>query len=152
MALGSECHSRKGLYRQRCVVQAVANAYLLVIAGSSRTQAIRAQVETDKAIYDRTADQKRAGTTAAIDVPRAQVELQQEQQQLIAQGNQVAKDKLALGRVIGLPAGQQFTITDTGTLLAAKSDDSGSGPRRGLPGARGLPECQSFSARRRGIG
>jgi outer membrane protein TolC len=27
--------------------------------------------------------------------------------------NQVAKDKLALGRVIGLPSGQQFAITDT---------------------------------------
>jgi outer membrane protein TolC len=95
------------------VVQSVANAYLLVIAGSSRVQALRAQVETDEAIYDRTADQDRAGTAAAIDVLRAHVELQREQQQLIAQGNQVAKDKLALGRVIGLPAGQQFTIADT---------------------------------------
>jgi outer membrane protein TolC len=95
------------------VVQSVANAYLLVIAGSSRMQALRAQVETDQAIYHRTADQKRAGTAAAIDVLRAQVELEQEQQQLIAQGNQVAKDKLALGRVIGLPAGQRFEIADT---------------------------------------
>ena len=32
------------------VVQSVANAYLLVIAGSSRVQALRAQVETDQAI------------------------------------------------------------------------------------------------------
>ena len=95
------------------VVQSVANAYLLVIAGSSRVQALQAQVETDQAIYDRTADQKRAGTTAAIDVLRAHVELQQEQQQLIAQKNQVAIDNLALGRVIGLPPGQQFAIADT---------------------------------------
>src|SRR5271154_1089802 len=94
------------------VVQSVANAYLLVIAGSSRAQALRAQVETDQAIYDRTADQKRAGTAGAIDVLRAHVELQQEQQQLIAQNNQVAKDKLALGRVIGLPPGQELTIVD----------------------------------------
>jgi len=94
------------------VVQSVANAYLPGIAGSSRVQALRAQVETDQAIYDRTADQKRAGTTAAIDVLRAHVELQQEQQQLIAQNNQVAKDKLALGRVIGLPPGQELTIVD----------------------------------------
>jgi outer membrane protein TolC len=95
------------------VVQSVANAYLLVIAGSSRVQALRAEVNTDQAIYDRTADQDRAGTAAAIDVLRAHVELQREQQQLIAQENQVAKDKLALGRVIGLPTGQEFTITDT---------------------------------------
>jgi outer membrane protein TolC len=95
------------------VVQSVANAYLLVIAGTSRVQALKAQVETDQAIYGRTADQKRAGTAAAIDVLRARVQLEQEQQQLIAQQNQVAKDKLALGRVIGLPLGQQFTIADT---------------------------------------
>jgi outer membrane protein TolC len=107
------------------VVQSVANAYLLVIAGSSRVQALRAQVETDKAIYDRTADQKRAGTTAAIDVLRARVEVEQEEQQLIAQENQVAKDKLALGRVIGLPPGQQFAIADTEPYspLAAMTPD-----------------------------
>jgi outer membrane protein TolC len=95
------------------VVQSVANAYLLVTAGSSRVRALQAEVETDQAIYDRTADQKRAGTTAAIDVLRAHVELQQEEQQLIAQENQVAKDKLALGRVIGLPSGQELEIADT---------------------------------------
>jgi len=95
------------------VVQSVANAYLLVIAGSSRVEALRAQVNTDQAIYERTSDQKRAGTAAAIDVLRARVQLEQEQQQLIAQENQVAKDKLALGRVIGLPSGQHFTIADT---------------------------------------
>src|SRR5580658_8614350 len=107
------------------VVQSVANAYLLVIAGSSRVQALRAQVETDQAIYDRTGDQHRAGTAAAIDVLRAHVELQQEQQQMIAQENQVAKDKLALGRVIGLPPGQQFAITDTEPFspLAAMTPD-----------------------------
>src|SRR6202142_221704 len=107
------------------VVQSVASAYLLVIAGSSRVQALRAQVETDKAVYDRTGDQHRAGTAAAIDVLRAHVELQQEQQQLIAQENQVAKDKLALGRVIGLPPGQQFAIADTEPFspLAAMTPD-----------------------------
>jgi outer membrane protein TolC len=107
------------------VVQSVANAYLLVIAGSSRVQALRAQVETDQAIYDRTADQHHAGTAAAIDVLRAQVELKQEQQQLIAQDNQVAKDKLALGRVIGLPSGQQLAIADTEPYspLAAMTPD-----------------------------
>ncbi len=94
------------------VVQAVANAYLLVIAGSSRLDALRAEVEADQAIYERTADQKRSGTAAAIDVLRSQVQLQQEQQQLLAQSNQLAKDKLALARVIGLPAGQDFTLVE----------------------------------------
>lgn len=109
------------------VVQAVANAYLLVIAGSSRVDALRAQVTTDQAIYGRTSDQKRAGTAAAIDVLRTQVQLQQEQQQLLAQSNQLAKDKLALGRVIGLPSGQDFTIAEPepySPLAAMTPDDA----------------------------
>ncbi len=95
------------------VVQSVANAYLLVIADESRVASLRAQVATDQAIYDRAVDQKSAGTIAGIDVLRAQVQLEQEQQQLIAQENQFAKDKLALGRVIGLPSGQDFNIAES---------------------------------------
>jgi outer membrane protein TolC len=95
------------------VVQAVANAYLQVIDDASRVEAIRAQVLTDQALYDRTADQKKAGTSPGIDVLRAQVELKQQQQRLLAQENQFAKDKLSLGRVIGLPGGQDFNIAES---------------------------------------
>ena len=95
------------------VVQAVADAYLQVTADASRAEAIRAQVLTDQALYDRTVDQKKAGTSPGIDVLRSQVELKQQQQRLLAQENQLAKDKLALGRVIGLPMGQDFNIADT---------------------------------------
>ena len=95
------------------VVQAVANAYLLVLADASRVAADRAQVETDQALYQRTADQKTAGLAAGIDVLRAQVQLKIQQQILLAQQNQYDKDKLALGRVIGLPPAQRFQLADT---------------------------------------
>ena len=95
------------------VVQAAANAYLLVIADASRVQAIKAQVETDQVIYKRTMDQHDAGVAAGIDVLRAQVQLKIEQQALLAQQNQFEKDKLALGRVIGLPSAQVFEIAET---------------------------------------
>ena len=95
------------------VVQAVANAYLLVIADASRVESIRAQVDTDQALYKRTADQKTAGTAAGIDVLRSQVQLKTEQQVLVAQHNQFAKDKLALGRIIGLAPAQVFELADT---------------------------------------
>jgi outer membrane protein TolC len=95
------------------VVQAVANAYLQVTADASRAESIRAQVATDQALYDRTADQKKAGTSPGIDVLRSEVELKQQQQRLLAQENQLAKDKLSLGRVIGLPIGQDFNIAET---------------------------------------
>ena len=95
------------------VVQATASAYLQIIADASRVEAIRSQVETAQALYDRTIDQQRAGTAAGIDVLRSQVELKQQQQRLLAQTNQFDKDKLALGRVIGLPAGQEFNLSET---------------------------------------
>ncbi len=94
------------------VVQGVAAAYLQIIADSSRIQSTRSQVETSQALYNRAFDQKRAGTAAGIDVLRSQVELKQQQQRQLAQENLFAKDKLALGRVIGLPPGQEFTIAE----------------------------------------
>jgi outer membrane protein TolC len=94
------------------VVQAVASSYLQIIADASRVEAIRSQVLTAQTIYDRSVDQHNAGTAAGIDVLRSQVELKQQQQRLLAQENQFAKDKLALGRVIGLPPGQDFNIAE----------------------------------------
>jgi outer membrane protein TolC len=94
------------------VVQAVASAYLQIIADGSRIAAVRSQVETAEALYDRAVDQLNAGTSARIDALRAQVELKQQQQRLLAQQNQFAKDKLSLGRVIGLPIGQDLEITE----------------------------------------
>jgi outer membrane protein TolC len=94
------------------VVQAVAAAYLQIIATSARVEATRSQVETSQALYERARDQHRAGTSPAIDELRAQVELKTQQQQLLSLRNQVAKDKLTLARAIGLPSGQAFEISD----------------------------------------
>lgn len=95
------------------VVQATAGAYLQIIADASRVEAIRSQAETAQALYDRATDQRRAGTAAGIDVLRSQVEWKQQQQRLLAQKNQFDKDKLALSRVIGLAAGQEFSLSET---------------------------------------
>lgn len=95
------------------VVEATASAYLLIVADFSQIEAIRAQVETSRAIYARTVDQQKAGTSAGIDVLRSQVELKQQQQRLLARQNQFDKDKLALSRVIGLPAGQEFDVSES---------------------------------------
>jgi len=93
------------------VVLAVGNAYLQALAGRARAATAQAQVETAQALYDKAADQQKAGVSPAISTLRARVELQTRQQQLIASRNDYAKEKLALGRVIGLPAGQEFSLT-----------------------------------------
>jgi outer membrane protein TolC len=94
------------------VVQAVGNAYLQIIADSARITATQAQIDSDNAVYTNASRRHDAGTAIGIDVLRAQVELKQRQQQLVSVTNQFEKNKLTLGRVIGLPPGQDFSVTD----------------------------------------
>jgi outer membrane protein TolC len=94
------------------VVLAVGNAYLVAIAGAARVETAEAQLKTAQTLYSRAIDQRRAGVSPAIDSLRAQVELQSRQQQLIVVRNEYAKQKLALARVIGLPLGQEFSLSD----------------------------------------
>jgi outer membrane protein TolC len=95
------------------VILAAGGAYLTVIADRASVDSTRAQLTTARALHDRAVDQNRAGVIAAIDVLRSQVELQTQQQRLIAAENQLAIDKLALARIIGLPKGQEFLVTDS---------------------------------------
>ncbi|MFL6415060.1 MAG: TolC family protein [Bryobacteraceae bacterium] len=94
------------------VAQAVGNAYLQIIADAARITATQAEIDADMAVYTNASRRHEAGTAIGIDVLRSQVELKQRQQTLIAVKNQFEKDKLTLGRVIGLPIGQDFTVAD----------------------------------------
>jgi outer membrane protein TolC len=94
------------------VVLAVGNAYLMAIATAARIETTGAQVKNAQALYGKAVDQQKAGLNPAIDTLRSQVELQTRQQQLIAARNDYAKQKLSLARVIGLPPGQQFSLTE----------------------------------------
>ena len=94
------------------VVQAVGDSYLQIIADAARIIATQAEIDADRAVYVNASRRHEAGTAIAIDVLRSEVELKQRQQQLVAVSNQFEKDKLTLGRVIGLPVGQDFTVAD----------------------------------------
>jgi outer membrane protein TolC len=94
------------------VVLAVTGGYLSIISAAARIDSARAQVATAQATYQQAVDRHNAGVTARIDVTRSQVELQTQQQRLTSQETDFAKQKIGLGRVIGLPAGQDFTLTD----------------------------------------
>ena len=86
--------------------------YLQALAGSSRVDASKAQVDTANALFRQASDLKTNGLAPAIDVLRAQVELQTQQQRLIAVTNDFQKEKLRLARAIGLPDGQAFQLAD----------------------------------------
>lgn len=94
------------------VVLAVGNSYLLTLASAARRDTAEAEVQTAQALYNKASAQQSAGVVPAIDALRAQVELQARQQQLISARNDYAKQKLTLARVIGLPPGQEFNLTD----------------------------------------
>ena len=93
------------------VVLAITTLYLQAIAGASRIDATRAQVATAEALYNQAVDFKRTGVVPAIDVLRSQVELQAQQQRLIYFQNEFDKQKLRLGRAIGLPDGQAIKLS-----------------------------------------
>ncbi|MEY2396814.1 MAG: hypothetical protein QOF94_3159 [Acidobacteriaceae bacterium] len=94
------------------VVLAVGNAYLLAIATAARIETTDAQVNSAQALYNKAADQQKAGLSPAIDTLRSQVEFQTRQQQLIVARNDYAKQKLSLARIIGMPPGQEFQLTE----------------------------------------
>ena len=109
------------------VVLTTADAYLVVVSDAATVDSTRAQVNTAQALYQRTSDQHKSGVAAAIDELRSQVELQTQQQRLIAAENALAIDKLTLARVIGLPNGQEFQLTDAvpyAPLAAMSLDES----------------------------
>lgn len=95
------------------VVLAVGNEYLLTLAAASRLDTSKAQLTTAQTIFQQTQDLKRAGVAAGIDVLRSQVQMQTQQQRVLAAQQQLAQQKMALARIIGLPVSQQFRLTDT---------------------------------------
>jgi outer membrane protein TolC len=105
------------------VVLTVGNAYLLCIADKARIDAVNAELATSKVSLDQATASHDAGISPRLDVLRAQVDYQNEQQSLISTNNEFAKDKLALARVIGLPLDQAFQLTDAEPYKALDNID-----------------------------
>jgi outer membrane protein TolC len=94
------------------VVEVVTALYWEAAADASRIEAARAQVDTAEAAYQVAEDRRTAGLAPAIDVLRAQVELQNQRQRLIASQTAFEKAKLSIAEAIGIPGGQGLNLTD----------------------------------------
>lgn len=94
------------------VVFAIAGLYLQAVAGRARIDSAQAQYKTARALYDRAVNMRAAGVAAGIDVLRAQVQMQAQQQLVIFYENEFEKQKLALERAVGVPVGQRIELTD----------------------------------------
>jgi len=105
------------------VVLTVGNAYLLCLADAARITAVTAELATAKLSLDQATASHDAGVSPRLDVLRAQVDYQNEQQALISTNNQLAKDKLSLARAIGLPLDQAIRLTDSEPYAALDNLD-----------------------------
>jgi len=94
------------------VVQQVATVYLRCIADASEVDNASALVKADEVQYEHAHAAHEAGTVANLDELRAKVQLQTQQQKLIAAQNTVEKDLILLKREIGINPGQKIMLTD----------------------------------------
>lgn len=110
---------------REAVVQQVASAYLRAVAASSEVDNARALEAADQLAYSQAHAAHEAGTVANLDELRAQVQLQAQQQALLAAQNSLEKSLIQLKRDIAIELGQPITLTDPAPYsdLAAESPE-----------------------------
>lgn len=91
----------------------VGSQYLRVLADAAQVENARAQVQSDQLAFEQARDRQRAGVGIHLDTLRAQVQLQGQQQSLIAAETTLAKDRIQLNRLMGTAVDQQVILTDT---------------------------------------
>jgi outer membrane protein TolC len=94
------------------VVLAAGGAYLQVIAATARLQSAQAQLKTAQALYDQTSQQHTVGLVAQIDVNRSRIQMLTEQQRSTSLQNDLAKQKINLARITGLPPNNNYELAD----------------------------------------
>jgi outer membrane protein TolC len=101
------------------VVLAVGGAYLQVIATKERVKSAHAQFDTANALYEQNSQKRAVGVVAQVDVDRSQVEALAQQQRVTSLENDLAKQKISLARITGLPPTDEYDLTDDIPFLAA---------------------------------
>jgi outer membrane protein TolC len=94
------------------VVLAVGGAYLQVIAARARVESAKAQLDSANALFDQTRQQRAGGLVSQIDLNRSEVQLLTQRQRLATLQNDLAKQKINLARLTGLPPNDHFDTTD----------------------------------------
>jgi outer membrane protein TolC len=92
------------------VTLAVAASYLLVVSAESEVEAATAELKTAEALNQLAQDREAAGLNPDIDTLRARVEEQVRRQNLIEANNNLAKQRITLLRVLGLPVHQSIQL------------------------------------------
>ena len=94
------------------IVLAVGGAYLQTIAAKARMASEQAQLDSANAVFDQSKQQLGQGLIAKVDADRNEVQALTHQQRLLSLKNDLAKQKINLARMIGLPANDRYDLTD----------------------------------------
>jgi outer membrane protein TolC len=123
-AAENSAHFAKTAAREE-VVQQVASAYLHALAASSEVDNARALEAADNLLFSQAQAAHQAGVVANLDELRARVQLQAQQQAIIAAQNSLDKSLILLKREIGIDPGQKTILTDSSPYgdLASQTPD-----------------------------
>jgi outer membrane protein TolC len=104
------------------VTLAVGGAYLQVLAAQARLDAVQAQLDTANAVLHQSVEQHEHGVLAQLSVDQNQVRTLTQQQQMITLRNDLAKQKINLARLAGLPPNADYQLTDRFAFSATPVD------------------------------
>jgi outer membrane protein TolC len=125
------------------VVLAVGTAYLQVVSSQSRLDTAEAQLDVARTLEEQTANQVRSGLSPEIDGLRATVQRQTDEQRVTVARANLEKDKLTLSRLIGLPSGQQFQITNIAPYQPWNGPDLGTALKQAMESRADLKSAQA---------
>jgi outer membrane protein TolC len=95
------------------ITLAVGGLYLQVLAAQARADAAQVQLDTANAVFQQSSEQHTQGVLGKLNVDQNQVRTLTEQQRVITLRNDLAKQKINLARLIGLPPNPAYVLTDT---------------------------------------
>ncbi len=95
------------------VVLAIAGTYLQALADGARVDAARTQLSTATTLYQQDIERLKFGRIAQLDVNRSRVAMLLDQERMITLQNELAKHKLTLARMTGLPASDQYELSNS---------------------------------------
>jgi outer membrane protein TolC len=94
------------------IILAVGGAYLQTIAAKARMSSEEAQLQSANAVFDQSKQQFGQGLIAKVDADRNEVQALTHHQRLLSLKNDLAKQKINLARMIGLPPNDQYDLSD----------------------------------------
>jgi outer membrane protein TolC len=95
------------------VTLAVGGAYLQALTAQARLESAQAQLNTANAVFHQSTEQHATGVLGRLNVDQSEVQTLTQQQQIITLRNDLAKQKINLARLTGLPPNPDYALTDT---------------------------------------